>query len=295
MSEQPIFLQKLFGFGGNGYVGFIPKFPDFNSGWFRFVGKVFVASAILNVYWPIVEETMYWSLRVFFRCLDHGWCDCKSGKTKMTSIQGYISVYRGPIYYLHYKYSNILCTVYVTFMYGFGMPILFPIAMVSFLVLWVVEKLNLFYGYIMPPMYDEKLSQDVLKKLQFAPLFYLSFGYWMASSQQLLRNDKLSVIENERYVYISSHTIGSIFRASGWDGIKWPMLACFIFLNIIWYFGNFFMNLLQKCFKKKIGNVGINEDIANYWASLNAEDRKWSAKEEENARVALKTKILTDS
>ena len=33
----------------------------------------------------------------------------------------------------------------------------------------------------------------------------------------------------------------------------------------------------------------------NYWASLDVEDRKWSSKEEENARVVLKAKILTDS
>ena len=50
------------------------------------------------------------------------------------------------------------------------------------------------------------------------------------------------------------------------------------------------------CFPSlKIGDVEINEDIDNYWASLDEEDRKWSTKEEENARVALKTKILIDS
>lgn len=56
------------------------------------------------------------------------------------------------------------------------------------------------------------------------------------------------------------------------------------------------MNLLYGCFESlKIGNIELNEDIANYWASLDEEDRKWSTKEEENARSALKTKILTDS
>ena len=197
---------------------------------------------------------------------------------------------------MHYKYSSILCTVYITFMYGFGMPILFPIAMVGFLVLWVVEKLYLFYGYIMPPMYDEKLSQDVLRKLQFAPLLYLCFGYWMASNQQLLSNDHLDPVASSNDVYITNHTMGSIFTSSGWGGIKWPMLTCFIFLNLVWYFGDFFMNLLYGCFESlKIGNIELNEDIANYWASLDEEDRKWSTKEEENARSALKTKILTDS
>ena len=34
---------------------------------------------------------------------------------------------------MHYKYSSILTIAYITFMYGFGMPVLFPIAMLSFL------------------------------------------------------------------------------------------------------------------------------------------------------------------
>ena len=88
----------------------------------------------------------------------------------------------------------------------------------------------------------------------------------------------------------------SVFSASGWGGIKWPMLVCFIFLNLVWYFGNYLLSWMFDCFPSlKIGDVEINEDIDNYWASLDEEDRKWSTKEEENARVALKTKILTDS
>jgi hypothetical protein len=94
-----------------------------------------------------------------------------------------LDVYSGPVYFMHYKYSSIMTIAFITFIYGFGMPILFPIACASFLVLYLVEKSLLFWGYRVPPMYDERLSQDVLSKLQFAPLFYLAFGYWMASNQ----------------------------------------------------------------------------------------------------------------
>lgn len=87
MSEQPISFGLPFGY----FVR--TNFPDFDSGWFRSVGAVFVTSAIFNIYYPILEVTGFWGLRVFFRCLDYGCCKCKSGKTKSTSIQGYISVY----------------------------------------------------------------------------------------------------------------------------------------------------------------------------------------------------------
>jgi len=267
--------------------------PDFNSLWFRSVGDVIVAAMIFNVYYPIIEVAMYWGLRVLFRCMDRG---CKlSGPTKSTSIQGYVSTYQGPMYFMHYKYSSILTIVYMTMMYGFGMPVLFPIAMLSFLILYFVEKLMLFYGYVLPPMYDERLSNDVLSKLQFAPLLYVIFGYWMASNQQLLSNNHLTPVAASTDTYIANHSYVSVFQGVGWAGFKWPLLVGFIILNLIWYLGDKLVKQMYKCFPNlEIGDIEINEDIDNYWTTLDENDRKWSLMEEKNAREALRTKILTD-
>jgi hypothetical protein len=189
---------------------------------------------------------------------------------------------------MHYKYSSILTIAYITFLYGFGMPVLFPIAMLSFLVLYMVEKIMLFYGYVMPPMYDERLSNDVLSKLQFAPLLYVCFAYWMASNEQLISNGHLTAVESSTSTYITNHTMGSVFSGEGWAGIKWPFLALFILLNIIWYFSESIHKLLYQCLPDmQIGDVELNEDIDNYWAALDEEDRKWSTREEDNARDAL--------
>merc|ERR1712060_170942 len=52
---------------------------------------------------------------------------------------------------------------------------------------------------------------------------------------------------------------------------------------------------LQKCFPTlAIGDVEIDEEIDNYWAALDDEDRKWSIREEENVRTAGSFPILTD-
>ena len=283
MSEQPITFWLTTG-----------SLPDFNTAWFRSVGDIIVLAMVFNIYYPILEVLGYWALRVLFRCLDRG-CKLKSETTKSTSIQGYISIYQGPLYFMHYKYSSILTIAYITFMYGFGMPVLFPIAGLSFLVLYVVEKFMLFYGHITPPMYDERLSNDVLQKLQFAPLLYLIFGYWMASSEQLLSNSQLTPMEYSTDTYITNHTMGTVFSGQGWEGIKWPMFVAFLILNIIWYAGDCIQNWLYECFPVlRIGDIEINEDIDNYWACLDEEDRKWSTREEENARSELRMHILTD-
>ena len=76
----------------------------------------------------------------------------------------------------------MLNITFVTMMYGFGIPMLFPLAAVSLTILYLVEKTMLYYSYRKPPMYDEKLGDTVLSIMSWAPLYYFAFGYWMVSS-----------------------------------------------------------------------------------------------------------------
>lgn len=151
---------------------------------------------MFNAIYPVLEAFGYWGMRIFFRLLDRGCCSCDVKKTKKTSIQAYEDLYSGPTYLMHYKYSTILTTCFVTFMYGFGIPFLFPVAIFTIAVLYFVEKTMLYYAYQMPPMYDEKTFELVLHILTFAPIFYCAFGYWMCSSKQLISNDHLYPIES---------------------------------------------------------------------------------------------------
>jgi hypothetical protein len=68
-------------------------------------------------------------------------------------------------------------------MYGFGLPLLFPFAIASFFVMFLMENTLLYYSYRRPPMYDETLSEMVLDMLFYVPVFYLAFGYWMCSNK----------------------------------------------------------------------------------------------------------------
>ena len=46
---------------------------------------------------------------------------------------------------IHFKYSAILNIAFVTLMYGAGIPILFPIAVLSYIILYTVERLSVAY------------------------------------------------------------------------------------------------------------------------------------------------------
>jgi hypothetical protein len=77
-------------------------------------------------------------------------------------------------------------------MFGAGMPVLFPIALCQFFVLYVMEKVLLVYSYRQPiAMLDEKLNQTAIKLMLIAPFFYCLTGYWMYDNEQLFGNYKL--------------------------------------------------------------------------------------------------------
>lgn len=273
---------------GQFLLGWIFRFgdiPDFNSEWYRRLGNTIQGTMIFSAYFPILEFFGFWGMRVGFRLLDRGLCSMSIYRTKCTAIQPYINTYAGPLYFMHYKYSTILNVSFVTMMYGFGIPMLFPIAVGAFITLYFVEKMMLYYAYRMPPMYDMRLSESVLRKLEFAPMFFAFFGYWMVSSNQLLSNDFLEPVQYASSVEIVNHGWLSVFTPSGWASPAWPLLVYGIWSIVVLIFGGIIHRWLgERIPFIKIGDVKIDEDIPDYYATLNTNDLKWSIEEENHYR-----------
>jgi hypothetical protein len=76
--------------------------------------------------------------------------------------------------------------------------------------------------------------------MQWAPSFYLGFGYWMASSKQLYSNN-LSKFNLATDPVASGHLITSVFTSEGWGAPAWPLLLAFIVVTTINIFGDFLM------------------------------------------------------
>jgi hypothetical protein len=101
---------------------------------------------MINVAWPIIEFLIWFNVRFIKRCFDKRW-SFSTSKTHCENSSEYYELYKGPQYFIHYKYSFIMNIVFITFMFGAGMPILFPIAFVALSVLYVMERLLIAYSY----------------------------------------------------------------------------------------------------------------------------------------------------
>ena len=115
------------------------QFRDYSPNWYTLVGNNIVQTMFINAFMPIISETIVIVTGSIQRCIDRG-CTRDIYRTRQSQIYSYIDLYVGPDHVIHFKYSQLLNVTFVTMMYGLGMPILFPIAGVSYFVFWLVER-----------------------------------------------------------------------------------------------------------------------------------------------------------
>lgn len=153
----------------------------------------------------------------------------------------------------------------------------------------------IYYSYKQPPMYDEKLNNRVLKTMTYAPLLFLAFGYWMLSNHQLIANDIHWFVQSDD-VKKTGHIWTEVFKAVGYKSQPgMPLLIMFWALLLLIIFRNSLYKLWTKLFpSSKVGDFEIDEDLDNYFHTLDDHDRQWSIKEEENCRNVMNMRILND-
>jgi len=215
------------------------KISDFNMNWFCNFGDTIVGSMVFNIYFPVIMEIINLGVRSLKRLIDYV-SRGEGTSTSKKTIQAYIDLYSGPVYFLHFKYSSILNITFIAMMFGAGMPVLFPVAAASLITLYFLEKFMLYYVYQAPPAYDEKLNNAVLGLLSYAPLFLLSFGFWILSNKQINQNGHLRDITAQDQAFDADHYWYRSFTAEGLaDSGPAQFLAYLLYAYFIYMiFGN---------------------------------------------------------
>jgi hypothetical protein len=87
-------------------------------------------------------------------------------------------MYAGPEFEMNFRFSIFLNIIFITLLYGTALPILYPIALWSFIVLYITERLCVCYYYKQPPAYDEKMTVNAIGILTWAPIPFMMMSYW---------------------------------------------------------------------------------------------------------------------
>lgn len=96
---------------------------------------------------------------------------------------------------MHFRYSSIMVQVFVCFMYGLFIPVMFPICALGIFNMYVVERCALAYYYRQPPLFDEKLNKRAIDILQGAPFFMFFMSYWALGNPQVFSNQPQIISE----------------------------------------------------------------------------------------------------
>ena len=216
---------------------------------------------IINAILPYVGVTTAFLIPFIKRRLDTKFSG-NPYKTKKTSMALFKDLYSGIDYTLHFKYSGVLNIVYITMMYGLGMPILFPLAAFNFFNQFVCERMLAAWVVKLPAALDDKLTNNALNMLKWAPIMFLFNGYWMVSNRQIFSN-------SWEYILETTHTMKSNHKLE--FGIDWAapiLLMALASLALVLIQKIFADYLMAWGFSMSREEINVDEDLPNFFKSV---------------------------
>ena len=226
------------------------------------MGYKIVNTMLINSILPYVNLVAGFMVPWMTRSLDNSF----SGdiyKTKATSIAQYKKIYSGGEYVIHFKYSGLLNIVFITMMYGVGMPLLFPIAAFNFFNQWLTERYIVAYYMKLPPALDDKLTTNCLNKLKFAPLFLIFNGYWMLSNEQIF-DGRWKFIEKASLGMLSTHRVS--FTVNWATPVLFMCVAAVIMRATVVILND--KKLRKLGFAMTSKDIEVDEDLPNFFKSI---------------------------
>ena len=250
-------------------------YTDYMPIWYAEVGSKIVTTMLINSILPYVGLVTGFLVPKLKRLLDSKF----SGdpyKTKKTSMAAYKDLYSGADYVIHFKYSGVLNIVYITMMYGIGMPILFVLAAFNFFNQWVCERIIVAYQMRLPPALDDKLTVNCIGMLKLAPILLLFNGYWMITNRQIYENN---------WSYIGKSTDSMLSQHEVSFSIDWGTPALFMAtaaVGILAIQKIFSSYLMRWGFTMQSVEIKVDEDLPNFFRSARLTQADELIKENEN-------------
>ena len=137
-------------------------------------GDVILGTMMFNVFFQMIFEAFIHIMRMLRARFDSK----GPNGSRQHSIHSYMNVHGGLAFERHWRYALMMNVVFITMVFGTGLPLLFPIAAFSILVYYIQQIYMIHTSYKVSPTYDQELNDTALKYLKLGPLLLLSCGFW---------------------------------------------------------------------------------------------------------------------
>ena len=128
-----------------GLFGFVPHFPaiysELNSQWYQDIGYLVCMTMVYNIIIPPISFIVNWLL-----C--RAPCRMRSAKAwESKTLWQYVQTFSGPEFFMDYSYAHVINVIFMTFLFGPCMPIIFILGFLSIISHYVTESLCMAYAY----------------------------------------------------------------------------------------------------------------------------------------------------
>lgn len=226
---------------------------------------------IINTVTPHLANGASIIMESFARCRDRG-CTCNKKRTKQLLQEDYEAINLGSEFLLEFRYSALLTTSFMIFMYSSGLPMLYFVAFLSFFFTYWFDKLYLLKWHRKPPAYTLHLSQKTRAILRFCLIPHFFVGLYMYTNSTIITPTSL---QSQLYQYINSNNpyLNSERFANVHSAIFLATFAFFIVLLVFrWTIFALLKRVARACKKikdKYVESVDVVSD--NFYATLGPE------------------------
>lgn len=144
---------------GVGFLLFRGPFAELTRGWYALVGVTLVTNMVINMFVPASVTIA----KLFVTSLKR-WC-CRGRVAHQAEL---IELYTNPEFDIKVKYAQLLTTIFVTLIYGSGLPLLYFLASIFMFLQFWADKYNLLWGARRPPAYDTKMAKEAIDSMFYA-------------------------------------------------------------------------------------------------------------------------------
>lgn len=181
---------------------------EFNVAWYATGGTSLMIVMILNIVSPHVGAFVgYFKHKAKIRRLEKSLTVDKETNDKHRvwyTQEDLNDYYRGPPFRIHYRYSQVLVTIYICWMYAVSMPIMPLLGAVSCFISYWVDKYLFCNFYRTPPMYSDDMGKKSTKLLGLLVVLHLIMSMWMMGCEEIFVGEPIS----DKDPYSSTFKVG---------------------------------------------------------------------------------------
>ena len=182
-------------------------YRDFSSAWYGTVGNFLVVTFSIKVILTYLHDiyTLYFDLS-FKRCFNIASIEAQRNTSYI--IQDEVNaLYVGPSFDVATRTAKLLMLVFFLMTFAPGLPILVPLACITFTLFFRIQKRILLRHDKRPPHMDCKIMHNVLSLLPYAAIIRLCFACWMLGNPEVFEPSNLSASSSASVGGVDSSSI----------------------------------------------------------------------------------------